>query len=492
MPLDAPVTSVIVWSSDRIAFADGSADAENTATLLARRYLCGVDQSALNTVSKAFRLEIPSFRFPEPIVTATSRGARIVLVPMPTATTVSIGVFVREGTATEPVSGMTTLAAAMLTRGTSRRSEAELATAIDVLGASQQTSTSLTNFGMGIVGLPDHVERLIELLAECILEPAFDADEFERVRQQKLSSFPLVLADSSYRARRIFQKLRYGDHPASRPPNGTPTIIAAIELDALRSWYERLLDSSGWLILMIGRFDAERICAAVQQRFERLGRETKEAIPPPPEPPPAIGIGRGLFTEQVELRVGHSAVPYTSDDYAAALLISTAFAGHFRSRINFVLREREGLTYGAFGGLTATKRSGTFAIATSTTPDNVPRAMELLRSEWHRLASEPLTEDELHQARQYLFGSFWRSVETPDAIAAMAIELVLHDLPSDFYDRLLARIGTLATTDLLPVQQRVFDPRRLIVAAVGDVERLRGDLVPLGELREVFLEEEQQ
>ncbi|MCX7930645.1 MAG: insulinase family protein [Chlorobi bacterium] len=439
------------------------------------------------------RLEAPNFYFPEAISAHTPAGARILLVPMATAMTVSIGVFVREGTATEPISGMSSVVAAMLPRGTQKRTHREFTSAIDRLGATVQTNAARRSIGITITGLPDHWIQLIELAAECITAPAFAADEFDKVRQQTLASFPLLLADSSYRARRIFHKLRYPNHPASRPLNGTPASIASLQRDDVAAWYNQLIRSSAWTILMIGNFDADAVRQLVASHFSQLGSTAEQQqLPQPPEPPSAIGIGQSILTEQVELRLGHSAVGYTSADYPAALLVATAFAGHFRSRVNMILRERQGLTYGAFGVLSASKRAGTFAVSTSTTPDNVSRAIELLRTEWQRLASAPLTNDEIHQARQYLFGSFWRSVETPDAIAAMAIDLALNDLPTNFYNQLLTTIDALDASALASIQQRVFDPARLIIAAVGDLERLFSDLSPLGKPEHVLLEEEQQ
>jgi predicted Zn-dependent peptidase len=198
------------------------------------------------------------------------------------------------------------------------------------------------------------------------------------------------------------------------------------------------------------------------------------------------------MTDQVELRLGHPAPSLTSDDYAATILIATAFAGHFRSRINMLVREQEGLTYGAYGGVTAGKDHGTFILSTSTTPENLPRMLSLLYAEWDRLVQEPLREDELHQARQSLYNNFWRSIETPDGTAAIALDLAINDLPADYYTRLLAEIDQLDPAALLAVQQRVFDPSRMLTAAVGELDVIARALAPYGSPHHIVLEEEQQ
>jgi len=448
--------------------------------------------SHYNAMTTGPRRQVPQFRFPEPIITTTTSGARILMVPMESATTVSLAVFAREGYSTEPIGGLASITASLLVKGTQHHSEEEFARTVDRLGASVHTLSSSKQLGVSIVGLPEHTRQLIALVAECILEPAFDSTELEKTKTKVLASFPLMLSQSSYRARRIFSILRFPEHPLSRPSNGTPSSVASIEREHIEQWYHQILRSSCWHVLMIGAFDPEDVRAQLVQSFAPLGDHMPSQLPPIPDPPPAIGVGQGLMTDQVELRLGMPAVPYISSDYPAAVLVSTAFAGHFRSRINLLVREHEGLTYGAYGGMSAGKHAGTFVLSTSTTPANLSRMMDLLLHAWERLATEPFTDQELHAARQFLYGTFWQSIETPDSIASIAIELALNDLPSNFYEQLLARLEQLTPSELLPVQQTIFAPERLIVAAVGERDHLQQELARFGTPRHVVLAEEQQ
>lgn len=435
---------------------------------------------------------MPSFEFPAPLRTWIGRGVEVLALPMKESTTVSISAYARRGKASEPTPGLATLTADMLTRGTRHRSEAAFAYTVDILGATHQAAATMRTIGASIIGLPEHVSDLIALLAESLLEPAFDDDEFKKVKLQTLTAFPLLLANSSYRAGRIFRKLRFPNHPLSNPPQGTPSSIAAVECEDIRSWYHVICNSQ-WRVIVVGAFDPDGVLPQLERHFSQLDAAVyDDDLPPSPSPLPGIGIGESLLREQVELRLGHEAPPYTSDCYAAAWLIATAFAGHFRSRINMLLRESEGMTYGAFGSIRAGKHTGTFSVATSTTPGNFARTMDLLIAEWKSLASEPLTDEEIYTARQYLYGTFWRSVETPDAIAAIALELALNDLPNDFYTALLARIERLTPMELLPVQQQFFDPSRLLIAAVGDSTHLASVLSAYGTPQNIVLEEEQQ
>jgi len=443
-------------------------------------------------MTKVPRLEVPQFHFPEPISIATHNGAGILLVPMKTATTISLAVVAREGYSTEPIGGLAALTASLLVCGTRQRSEADFVRAIDRLGATIQPLMSAQKIGIEIVGLPEHLAELVALGAECILEPAFDPTEFEKAKTRLLSSFPLALSQSGYRAERIFSKLRFPNHPLSRPRNGTPTSVASIECDQVRQWYQAILREGKWHVLMIGAFDPATASELLVRSFATLGAGTRQQPTIAPDPPSAVGIGQGLLTEQVELRLGVPTLPYTSDGYPAALLASTAFAGHFRSRINLLVREQQGLTYGAFGNLTAGKHTGTFILSTSTTPANLPLMMTLLLEQWQRLATEPFTEDEIHAARQFLYSSFWRSIETPDAIGSIAITLALDDLPPDYYTRLLTTLERLEPSHLLSVQEQVFAPARLLIAAVGSLEHLQEVMARYGTPQHVLLEEEQQ
>lgn len=433
-----------------------------------------------------------SFRFPEPIQRRTSRGSRIFVLPMEHATTVTIGAYALIDAASVPMAGLAHLAATMLARGTRRRSEPEFATRVDVLGASFHTGSTHQSIGAEITGLPETADELIALLAESLSEPRFDPAEFEKAKEQHLTSFALRLADSSYRARRIFQKLRFPGHPFGSSLYGWPSSIARITVDDVRRWYHTLVEDQPWRILAIGTFDATNTTAALEQCFHAIGGARQATTPPPPIPPAAIGIGHGVMTDQVELRLGHPAPTLCSDDYPATLLIATAFAGHFRSRLNMLVREQEGLTYGAYGGMSSGKDHGTFIVSTSTTPENLPRMLTLLFAEWERLVREPLRKDELHQARQSIYNNFWRSIETPEGTAAITIDLAINELPPDYYTRLLAEIDRLDPASIVAVQQRVFDPSRMLIAAVGELDVIARSLAHYGAPQHIVLEEEQQ
>lgn len=444
------------------------------------------------TMARSPQREILSFRFPEPIQRVTARGSRIFVLPMQQATTISIGAYALIDPAAVPIAGLAHLTATMLSRGTRHRSERQFATRVDVLGASFQAGSTHRSIGAEITGLPETADELIALLAESLSEPRFDPAEFEKAKQQHLASFPIRLADSAYRVRRIFQKLRFPGHSYSASLYGWPSSVAQITIEDVRQWYQALVEGQPWRILATGALDPVRGTAALEQSFAAIGGSGDATISPPPSPPAAIGIGQGVMTDQVELRLGHPAPSLTSDDYAATILIATAFAGHFRSRINMLVREQEGLTYGAYGGVTAGKDHGTFILSTSTTPENLPRMLSLLYAEWDRLVQEPLREDELHQARQSLYNNFWRSIETPDGTAAIALDLAINDLPADYYTRLLAEIDQLDPAALLAVQQRVFDPSRMLTAAVGELDVIARALAPYGSPHHIVLEEEQQ
>jgi len=438
------------------------------------------------------RVELPPFYISEPVQRTIGCGTRLYLVPVEHATTITISAHARTSTSSWPTSGLAHLTAAMLARGTQRHTEQEFATRVDILGASFQTGSTHESIGASITGLPETSDELLTLLAESILEPRFDSTEFEKAKTRHLASFPLLLADSSYRARRIFQKLRFPGHPYNLPTHGWPSCISSITVEDVRNSYDTILHTHPWHVVAIGALDAERVVSIVEERFSNLGSFLEVTTPCVPEPSPAIGIGQGIKTEQVELRLGHTAPPLGSDDYPAALLIATAFAGHFRSRINLLVREHEGMTYGAYGGLTGGKHHGTFVLSTSTTPGNLPRMLSLLHTEWDRLAHQPLSKDELHQARQSIYSTLWRSIETPDGLAALTLELVANDLPADYYSRLLSRIDQLTPEGVFPVQQHVFNPSHLLIAAVGGLEDVAKALEPYGSPQHIMLEEEQQ
>jgi zinc protease len=160
--------------------------------------------------------------------------------------------------------------------------------------------------------------------------------------------------------------------------------------------------------------------------------------------------------------------------------MNAVLGGLISSRINLNLREAHGYTYGAFSAFEWRRNAGPFTIHTAVRSDVTAAAVQEILREIDGMRSAPIDEAELTLATSYLDGVFPIRYETTAAIATALSNLVIHDLPEDFYDEYRERIRSVTRQDVLRAAQQHLHPEQLRIVAAGDPAVITG---PLSELR---------
>ena len=181
---------------------------------------------------------------------------------------------------------------------------------------------------------------------------------------------------------------------------------------------------------------------------------------------------------QSEVRVGHAGLPRRAPDYFDTMVMNAVLGGLFSSRINLNLREAHGYTYGAFSGFEWRRGAGPFVVSTAVKSDVTAVAVQEILGEIERIRREEISEDELTLATSYLDGVFPIRYETTSAIAAALANLVIHELPDDYYDRYRERVRAVTTLGVLRAAQAHLHPDQLRIVVVGDPAVIA---TPLGE-----------
>jgi zinc protease len=183
---------------------------------------------------------------------------------------------------------------------------------------------------------------------------------------------------------------------------------------------------------------------------------------------------------QSELRVGHVGVPRSHPDYFAITVMNAVLGGLFSSRINLNLREVHGYTYGASSGVDWRRAAGPFVVSSAVQSDVTADAAREVLLEIDRMRSEAISESELTLATSYLDGVFPIRYETTAAIAGALANLVLYELPEDYFTTYREHVRSVTALQVLRAAQEHLYPERLQLLVVGDPGVVRGPLAELG------------
>jgi zinc protease len=368
--------------------------------------------------------------------------------------------------------GLAGFTAAGLMRGTARRSFQEIYDALESAGASLGFSGGTHTTGFSGKALAEDLDLLLALLAEALRQPVFPADQIEKLRAQLLTRLAIRAQDTGEMASLAFDQIVYAGHPYARPDDGYPETIQAIRREDLARFQSENYGPRGMALAVVGAVEPE---TAVEKIARIMGDWKNPAQPARPELPPLQGPEEPLTRTvtiagkyQADIVLGLAGPPRSSPDYLAAAL-GNSVLGQFglMGRIGDSVREKAGLAYYAYSQLAGGLGPGPWSVSAGVDPGNVAQAVDLIRAEIARFASEPVTGDELADSQTNFIGRLPLSLESNNGVAAALLNLERYDLGLDYYRRYPDLIRAVTTGQVLETARRYLNLDRLAVAVAG-------------------------
>ena len=381
----------------------------------------------------------------------------------------------REGTAT--------VLAKSLEEGTQKRDSAAYAIALETLGAEFGAAVDWDTFRVNVAAPVPLLLDAVRLAAEAVRTPKLDPADVSRVRDDEVTALrmdwaqPGPRADAALRADLFGEGDRYG-----RPMHGDPNSVAAVSVDDVVAFHRDWLRRPG-VLLVAGDLDTLDLKALGEAAF--AGTRGEPLAAEGPLDMPIRDFRRMILVDrpgsvQSTLRIGHRAPERATPDYVAMTLAATVLGGAFTSRLNRLIREVKGYTYGIRGTYSMTRRFGRFEVAAGVqTAVTVPAITDTV-GEIARTQLDGVTEEELAVARSWRAGQLSVEMQTPGAIVAALSTLVVHGLPDDYYPTLRRQYLEATVADVSDAAARYLHPKGLTLVVEGDAALLRDELTAAG------------
>lgn len=349
------------------------------------------------------------------------------------------------------------LCAQLLKEGTITRSSRELSERIEYVGASLRTYANLDHAVVSLISLPWHLETLLPLLVEILMEPAFPAEEFLKTIRTNQQSLEYELAKADVQAYRNLTEKIYGfDHPYGY--NSTPSMYEGIVLDDVTMHFNRCYNINESKVILSGKIDhsTRRIIEQYLSTIQRagIGEQPIHLIQ-------SADYGLSKYpmhsTIQTSYRFGFLLFNRNHKDYPFMYLFNTILGGYFGSRLMKNIREEKGYTYNIYSSLDLMNESGYFYIAAETSHNMLDPLRKEIFLEIERLKNEYVSEQELMMVKNYLFGSLLNYLDGPFNVAKTWKNLWLAGLTMLDFQYFLQQIEAASPYDIMAMANKYFD-----------------------------------
>lgn len=403
--------------------------------------------------------------------TVLNNGVRLVSERLDGSLSATLGVWVEVGSRDETPAqgGVSHFIEHMAFKGTEDRTPLDIARQIDRLGGMANAFTSREHTCFFARALPEHMDQLCDLLLDLFLRPAYRSEELERERQVILQEIGSQ-EDSPEELVHVLAGAHFWpDHPLGRPILGTTETVGTMSRDDILGYLKKSYLPHRLVVAAAGQIRHDQL-------VDLMGEELA-ALPSDPlangrtSPTPRAGcqvVAREL--EQVHVVMTMPGASAVAEDRWAAAMLNTVLGGNMSSRLFQEVREKRGLAYSVYSYLSSYSDIGMMGIYLGVSPQRAVEAVKVVRGELERMASQPLSQEELGEAKDHLKGSVLLSSESPDARMSRLARNEFNFGHEVGLDQVIKNIEAVTPEQVSVLAQQRLDPAVLSATVLGPVD----------------------
>jgi zinc protease len=367
--------------------------------------------------------------------------------------------------------GVVNLMTATLEEGAGEMDSQAFAEAREALAAGITFDSGADSVGVSAKFLTENRDQAVELMREALVNPRFDQDAVDRVREQVLSNLRANEKDPGTLASEKLNALAFGDHPYATTGDGTIETVSKLTRDDVVAAHKAALARDRVFVAASGDITAEELGKLLDRL---LGDLPATGAPQPGTAPWLLPPGVTVVdfpSPQSTVFFGEVGIPRDDPDFFPAFILNEVIGGgRFTARLMSEVREKRGLTYGIGTYLVNMEHADMLLGQFSASNDKVAEAIKVVQAEWGRLVSEGVTPEELAATKTYLTGSYPLRFDGNGPIASVLVGMQMDAMPIDYVTTRNAKIEAVTMADIKRVAARLFKPEALHFVVVGQPE----------------------
>jgi predicted Zn-dependent peptidase len=398
-------------------------------------------------------------------------GLRLITEAMPHVRSVSIGVWLTRGSRHEaaPQSGIAHFVEHMLFKGTATRNAEDIAQEIDSIGGQLDAFTAKEYASYYIKVLDEHLETAVDLLSDIVRHPRFAAEDIEKEKKVILEEIKMVEDTPDDLVHELFTQHFWEGHALGRPILGSKETVESFASPILREYFGTTYVAPNLIVAAAGNVDHAAVRDLVSRAFAALPTATAPYDGTAPRVVPQVLV-RTKELEQSHVCLGTNSYPQNHPDRYVGYIMNTVLGGSMSSRLFQNVREKRGLAYAVFSGLSAYRDAGNLTIYAGCANEAVPEVVDLCVDELKGLKQSPVPAPELRRAKDHLKGSLMLSLEnTASRMSHLARQEIYFERHFGL-DETLAGVERVSAEDVQRVAADLFLDGSLAATVVGPLQ----------------------
>ena len=402
-------------------------------------------------------------------------GLTIISEEMKHIRSVSIGIWIKTGSRDEEPrwNGLSHFIEHMVFKGTRNRSAEAIARQVDSIGGNLDAFTAKECVCFNIKVLDEHLPVAFDVLSDLVLNPVFAVEDIVRERGVILEEIKMDEDNPEYLVHEIFTQNFWKDHPLGKPILGTKETVKGFEQEPVLDLYSKRFRPGNLIVAAAGNLKHKEFVELVARYFDGMKPLENGLHGSTPNIVPRITLRNKKSLEQVQICMGVPSHPIAHERRFASYVLNTLLGGGMSSRLFQNIRERQGLAYSIYSDLNPYRDTGCLSVYAGTSRQSAGKVVQSVVSEFKKLKSEKIPEEELRRSKDQLKGSLMLSLESSTARMS---NLARQDMYFDhFYgmDAVIQKIEAVTAEDLHAMANDFFRTDSIAVTVLGNLNGLK-------------------
>jgi predicted Zn-dependent peptidase len=409
--------------------------------------------------------------------TVLDNGIRVVSQEMPDHRSVSLGIWVENGSRHEArhENGISHFIEHLLFKGTERRTAAQIAEEMDAVGGVLNAFTAKEHTCYYAKVLDENLPLAIDLLSDIFLHSSFEREEIERERSVILQEISQAEDTPDDYVHDLFSLDFFQDHPLARPICGRAETVTKFSREDFLSFFKSRYIPNRVIVSAAGHLRHDELVREMAARLSSVSDFTAAMSSAPFEGEGPPEIRRGVFPhpkalEQVHLCLGVLGIPQSHPKRYAAYVLNTLLGGGMSSRLFQEIREKRGKAYSVYSFSSSYKDIGYLGVYAGTSVEWVEEVVDLIIKELKNLAAGDIKEEELLRTRGQLVGSMMLGLESTDSwMSHIARNEIYFEKPITT-DEICRGIRSVLRDDVVDLARMFFNSGGTTLSLLGDFQ----------------------